>query len=267
MLPSRAIPFALAIFLSAGCSSQQSAQSAASPTAAATAPASSAAASPAASSSAVAVATASFTDIAGIFGAQTIQDEAGLGILDSTSGAFQPNAPVSRAVFVRWLVKANNVYAGNQPAQQIRLAQGGSSSFVDVSPSNPDFPYIQGLANTGYVIGVDAKHFAPNRLPTRETMVAIEEPLDLAANFNRYNPGLFTGTGLTDEGKIAKPYRTAVFSDLSNGRPILARVYGTFKTLQPQKAVTRSEAAVAVSEIGYVNPRGTFTALGQTPPP
>src|SRR5579872_2053700 len=76
----------------------------------------------------------SFTDIAGYDGEQDIKDVAALGILDSTSGAFRPNDPVTRADFARWLVKAQNTIP--EAGYQIRLAQSGPATFVDVPVSH-----------------------------------------------------------------------------------------------------------------------------------
>src|SRR5579864_2326301 len=123
-------------------------------------------------------AAAAFTDIGGIFAEQTIKDMASLGVFDSTGGEFKPNAPITRAEFVRWLVKANNAYYKDTPDQQIRAAESGTPTFVDMPATNPDFKYIQGMANAGYVIGTDATHFPPDRPITREEMIAIKASRD-----------------------------------------------------------------------------------------
>jgi len=276
MFLNRAILLGLVFLLAAGCTNQSTSQgTAASPSPSAASALISAPASAVAVTSPVAAAPSvqvAFTDIAGVYGEQAIRDEATLGILDSTSGTFQPNAPISRALFVRWLVKANNVYYGNRAASQIRLAQTGNPTFVDVPAANADFQYIQGLANAGYVIGVDATHFAPSRLLTREEMVAIKAPLDSAPTLPSYAS---SDIPFSDAAKVSKPYRAAIGADVaaSGGNWAytsgnLGRVYGTLKTLQPQKTVTRSEAAIALSAVGVGNSAPSASAaLGRTPPP
>lgn len=210
--------------------------------------------------------TVSFTDINGDFGQQAITDEAALGILDSTSGAFKPNAPITRAQFVRWLVKASNVYFRETPSKQIRLAKTGPAQFVDVPVSNPDFQYVQGLTNAGYVIGIDKTHFAPNRPLTREEMVAIKAPVDEGAAI-KMDPGMasFDLQKYSDVKKINKHYLGAIDEDGSvRTTQNISRVWGSLRTLSPQKPVTRSEAAIAIWEI---DDGGAAVAMGRTAPP
>lgn len=213
---------------------------------------------------AVATQTVSFTDINGDFGEQAIKDEASLGILDSTSGSFKPNAPITRAQFVRWLVKAINVYFKDTPSKQIRLAKTGPAQFVDVPVSNADFPYIQGLANAGYVIGIDKKHFAPNMTLTREQLIAIKAPVDEGENITPY-PGIAGFIHYSDTSQINPVYMTAIHED-SSARTThnIARIWGSLRTFSPKKAVTRSEAAIAIWEI---NDGSAAVALGRSAPP
>jgi hypothetical protein len=194
-------------------------------------------------------ATASFTDISGTFAEQTIKDMASLGVFDSTTGEFKPNAPITRSEFVRWLVKANNAYYKDTPDQQIRLAESGTATFVDVPAGNPDFPYIQGMANAGYVIGTDATHFTPDRAITREEMIAIKASRDEhGMNMDPVDPMFIP---YADKAKVAKVYTGAIHEDDSvRTSHNIARVWGAIKTFNPQMPVTRAEAAVCLSEFG-----------------
>lgn len=213
---------------------------------------------------AVAVKQVSFTDINDDFGKQQIEDEAALGVFDSTTGAFKPNAAITRAQFVRWLVRANNTYFKDTPGKQIRLAKTGPALFADVPVSNPDFQYIQGLANAGYVIGIDKTHFAPNRPLTREELIAIKVPIDEGENLTPY-PGIASFIHYSDTNKINPRYMTAVHEDDSaRATHNIARIWGSLKAFSPQKPVTRSEAAIAIWEI---NDGSAAVALGRTAPP
>lgn len=217
------------------------------------------------STPAVAVKQVSFTDINGDFGQQAIQDEAALGILDSTSGAFKPNAPITRAQFVRWLVKADNVYFKDTVSKQIRLAKIGPALFVDMPVNNPDFQYIQGLANAGYVIGIDKTHFAPNRPLTREELLAIKAPVDEGANIPFDSTMKMYLGNFSDVDKINPLYMPAIHEDESvRTTRNIARIWGTLKALSPKKPVTRSEAAIAIWEI---NDGNAAVAMGRTAPP
>lgn len=255
--------FAIATLLALNACSQQSSSNSNTQTPAPPTEAPSAGATPQSSPSAQG-AVVRFTDISGDFGEAAIRDEAALGILDSTSGQFKPNAPISRAQFVRWLVKANNVYFKNEPGKQIRLARSGPM-FADVAKNNADFPYIQGLANAGYVIGIDAKHFAPARTITREELLAIKAPLDEGGDIKPFGSAANDLQRFSDAKTINKHYDAAIDEDYSvRTTQNIARIWGTLKALQPQKPVTRSEAAIAISE---VNNGSAAVALGRTPPP
>jgi hypothetical protein len=214
---------------------------------------------------AVPVQQVSFTDISGDFGQQEIQDEAALGILDTTTGAFKPNAPITRAQFVRWLVKAENVYFKDAVSKQVRLAKTGPAQFVDVPVTNPDFQYIQGLANAGYVIGIDKKHFAPNRVLTREELIAIKAPVDEGANIPFDSSMKMYLGNYSDVDKINPQYMPAIHEDESvRTTRNIARIWGALKAFSPKKPVTRSEAAIAIWEI---NDGSAAVALGRTAPP
>lgn len=216
-----------------------------------------------------------YTDIAGIYAETAIRQEAQLGVFgNATSGKFNPYGTVPRAEYVRWLVVANNIYFKTQPDKQIRLAEANSdSSFVDIPKSNPDFKYIQGMVNSGFVIGIDKKHFAPARPLTREEMIAIlmsrnanSSPLPNAGPPSTWNYSSGGGTipvDFTDRDKVSKPYWGAF--QLNNGYgnsyavQEIKRVYGNTKIFYPQKAVTRGDTAVALQVIDH---QSAATTLG-----
>ncbi|HEX5275272.1 MAG TPA: S-layer homology domain-containing protein [Candidatus Rubrimentiphilum sp.] len=215
-----------------------------------------------------------YTDIGGIFAENAIKQEAALGAFGkNTGGKFNPYGTVRRAEYVRWLVTLNNVYYSNQPDKQIRLAEANSDqTFVDVPKSNPDFKYIQGMANSGFLVGIDKNHFAPDRSLTREEMIAILISRDAnsaglpkagpPSGWN-YNNDYTHSVDFTDRDKISKPYWGAF--QLNNGgggdyaEDEVKRIYGNTKIFYPQKPVTRAEAALALQKIDY---RTSYGALG-----
>lgn len=273
----------------AACSGgQQSSSSSTTTTTTQASPAATAAASPtpaavAATVTPAAVATATgtpspvasirYTDIAGIFAENAIKQEAALGAFGkNTTGKFNPYGTVRRAEYVRWLVTLNNIYYSNQPDKQIRLAEANSDqTFVDVQKTNPDFKYIQGMANSGFLVGIDKNHFAPDRALTREEMIAILISRDAnsgglpkagpPSSWN-YNNDYTHSVDFTDRNKISKPYWGAF--QLNNGgggdyaEDEVKRIYGNTKIFYPQKPVTRAEAAVALQKIDYRTPAGAL---------
>jgi len=211
-----------------------------------------------------------FTDIAGITGEQAIRQEAQLGILEGTSGAFRPLAPITRGEYVRWLVRANNAYL-TDPAQRIRLAEPGNHQrFVDLPSADPNFPYIQGMADAGLLVGIDARHFVPTRDLTREELVAI-----IAGREHTGAPDVMPKTaaelpqqGLSDRGQISKPYWAAFVNDrhcYGHMCDNLGRVYGAIKVFHPQAKATREDAAIAVQNVMDVTASDALARLGQKP--
>lgn len=214
-------------------------------------------------------AAAAFTDISGYDGAQAIDDLAALGVLDATSGAFKPNDPITRAEFVRWLVKAQNAIIPDSQ-YHIHLAQPGTkATFVDVSSAYPDFGYIQGLANSGYVIGVDLTHFAPDKPITREQMIFIKACVDERSDIKTTSGAIDdVRAKYSDYPKIVPKYVGAIYEDMSaETTRTFSRVYGSTKQFEPQQPVTRGEAAVALSVMRGEWNRSAAEALGRTAPP
>lgn len=217
------------------------------------APATMAQASPSPAGSATPTVTVAFTDIKGIFAEQAIYDLAKLGVFESTSGAFRPSAPIKRREFIRWLVRANNAIFSDTPDKQVRLAESGDATFVDVPPSDPDFKYIQGMANAGYVIGYDAKHFRPEQNLVREELVAIKAPFDHNGAQVDQHAGISdvrAAWGFSDIDQISKQYYASFYTDyFVSPQHNISRIWGTIKKFQPLKPVTRAEAALAADVI------------------
>jgi hypothetical protein len=259
-MKSRHVVFALiglaALSACSGANKSQStaaaspAATAAAPAAATVAPAAAATATPAPDP----LAAAQFTDINGIFAEKAIREEAVLGVFNKTSGPFNPYGTLTRADYVRWLVLANNAIFKNAPSSQIRLAEPDSDqTFVDVPKSNPNFKYIQGMVNSGFVIGINKNHFAPDRPLTREEMIAILNSRYMNGSKNPVADAPPTQY-LNDGNQVSKPYWGLIDYDFSQpgynpGFGNINRIFGTTKTLHPLKPATRAEAAIAIQRI------------------
>lgn len=203
----------------------------------------------------------SFTDIdAAPDELQTyIQDLAALGVLDGVDGSprsFQPNEPVTRRTYARWLFNANNRFY-TESSKRIRTASGSDAAFQDVPPSNPDFGKIQGLADAGLVpsplSGAAAVTFRPDAPVTRETLIQWKAPLDLRQSLpNATLDAVQQAWGFQDAAKIAPEALQAILADYGNGdQANIRRVFGFTTLFQPKKPVTRAEAAAVLWHFGF----------------
>ncbi len=186
-----------------------------------------------------------------------VRDLASLGVLDAAEGnQFQPNEPVTRRTFARWLFNANNrLYT--EPSKRIRIASGSDAVFQDVPQSNPDFGKIQGLADAGLVpsalSGATAVSFRPDAPMTRETLVQWKVPLDLRQSLpNATLDAVQQAWGFQDAAKIEPKALQAVLADYANGdQSNIRRAFGFTTLFQPKKPVTRAEAAAVLWHFGY----------------
>jgi S-layer homology domain len=240
--------------------------------AAATAEASAAAAVPSAAATAAmaspiaagaSASTVAYTDIASTIGQKQISDLAALGVFGPATGAFNPNGPLTRAEFVKWLVQANNAIWASVPEKQIHPSQGTTSSYPDVATSHPDFPYIQGMYDAGFAVGFPDKTFKPAQRLTREQMIAIKESVD-RGGVDKYYVSFWQNTtpDWKDKNQINKQFQGAIAEDwgvdryaVAQGRPTFVignvpRTFGAIAMLRPQQAVTRAEAAVMLWKVG-----------------
>ena len=181
-----------------------------------------------------------------------IKDLNQLGTISPKTGQqFKPNILVARREYARWLLETNNRLYKNQPSRQIRLAQPTeSASFTDIPNNHPDFGIIQGLANAG-LIGRTGS-FRPNDPLLREELVQWKIPLDLRQPLPSATlESVSQSWGFKDSDRISENALNAIFADaqlrdLSNIR----RSFGFTTLLQPQRPVTRAEAAASLWYFG-----------------
>ena len=208
--------------------------------------------------------TKTYPDIAGNFGEKEILDLIKVGVFQPNGEKFDPQKPITRAEFIEWLVKSNNLI--RRKKDFIRTADAGSpSSFTDLTESNPYFKYIQGMADAGWSIGFTDKTFRPDQPLTREQMIGIKTPIDWNnETYDNYHTKFWT-----DGAKISKtfirPMSTEAFAfyeEKHNNN--WSRLFGKTRICNPQKPVSRAEAAVCVWCIGR-NPTDGYSAAKGTP--
>jgi hypothetical protein len=174
------------------------------------------------------------------------------------SNSNDPNQPISRATFARWLVEANNRLYRDRPSRQIRLANTASKpAFQDVPTNHPDFAAIQGLAESGYIpspLSGDSsqKTFRPGASLTRETLLLWKVPVDRQQILPTVSSEKVKQLwGFRDSAQISAPALSALATDHQNGDlSNIRRMLGSTLLFQPQKAVTKAEAIASLWFIG-----------------
>lgn len=172
---------------------------------------------------------------------------------------FQPNKTVTRREFARWLVRTNNTMYSHRPSQEVRLAASNKTpAFKDIPVFDPDFPYIQALAETGIVPSIltgDSSQilFRPDAPLTREDFIIWKLPLDIRRSLPSASIEAIEKTwGFEDTAQINSLALRALFADFQNGENSnLRRAFGYTILFQPNKTVTRAEAVASFWYFGY----------------
>ncbi|MGF1479589.1 MAG: S-layer homology domain-containing protein [Cyanophyceae cyanobacterium] len=205
-----------------------------------------------------------------------VDDLAALGVLTSAqnadTGQFNPNEILTRRDYARWLVAANNQLYTDNPGAQIRVASSSSEpAFSDVSASDPDFAVIQGLAEAGIIPSPltndsTAVRFRPDAPLTREELIAWKVPLDIrkappAASIEATRETW----GFQDTADIDPRALSALYADYQNrAQSNVSRAFGYTSLFQPNKPVTRAEAAAVLWSFGQQGDVITAQEMGQT---
>ena len=171
---------------------------------------------------------------------------------------FLPNQIITRREYARWLLAANNRFYGDQAAKKIRPAvESSQPAFQDVGVANIDFPAIQGLAEAGMIPSPlngssTAVMFRPDAPLTRKDLILWKVPLDTRSALpNATATAVTEAWGFQDAGKIEPAALKAVLADHSNGEfANIRRALGYTTLFQPDKAVTRAEAAAVLWRFG-----------------
>jgi len=205
----------------------------------------------------------SFIDLGGNLHAAAITALGELGVLDSTTGPFNPDAPVKRRDFVRWLFKTNNALFANSPSHQIHPARSDEKpAFKDLPPTDPDFQYVQGMNDAAIAVGFPDGAFRADQPITREQAIAVKSLLDhggLRDTFSGRNI-LYLRNYLPpwkDRDAISITYIGAIGQDhYDEGDAAvdnIGRTFGAISVFRPLETVTRGEAAEMFQRIGVGN--------------
>ncbi|GAV79303.1 hypothetical protein CFOL_v3_22768 [Cephalotus follicularis] len=173
-----------------------------------------------------------------------------------------PGDLCTRREYARWLVSASSALSRNTvskvyPAMYIENVT--ELAFDDITPEDPDFSSIQGLAEAGLISSKLSKRdllnedlssffFTPERPLSRQDLVSWKMVLERRQLPEADRKSLYQLSGFIDIDKINPDAWPALIADLSSGEQgIIALAFGCTRLFQPNKPVTKAQAAVALA--------------------
>ncbi|XP_077241871.1 uncharacterized protein LOC143882253 isoform X3 [Tasmannia lanceolata] len=190
---------------------------------------------------------------------------AALQVLKVIEPDVQPSDLCTRREYARWLLCASSVLSRSTiskvyPAMFIENVT--ELAFDDVTPEDPDFPFIQGLAEAGLISSKlsinDAHHsqdkehnpilFSPESPLSRQDLISWKMALEKRQLPDADRKILYQCSGFIDIDKINPDAWPALVADLSAGEHgITALAFGYTRLFQPDKPVTKAQAAIALA--------------------
>ncbi|KAK8497871.1 hypothetical protein V6N12_055720 [Hibiscus sabdariffa] len=174
----------------------------------------------------------------------------------------QPSDLCTRREYARWLVTATSVLSRNTiskvyPAMYIENVT--ELAFDDITPEDPDFSSIQGLAEAGLISSklsnkdllnddLGPFYFSPESPLSRQDLVSWKMALEKRQLPETDRKILYQMSGFIDIHKINPHAWPALVADLSAGEQgIIALAFGCTRLFQPNKPVTKAQVAVALA--------------------
>ncbi|XP_019095527.1 PREDICTED: myosin-3-like [Camelina sativa] len=168
----------------------------------------------------------------------------------------------TRREFARWVVSASNALSRNSaskvyPAMYIENVT--ELAFDDIKPEDPDFPFIQGLAEAGVISSNLSNQnvpstessrftFSPESPLTRQDLLSWKMALEYRQLPEADSKKLYQLSGYLDIDKINPEAWPPLLADLSAGEHgITALAFGRTRLFQPSKAVTKAQTAVSLA--------------------
>ncbi|CAK9266573.1 unnamed protein product [Sphagnum jensenii] len=169
----------------------------------------------------------------------------------------------TRREYARWLIASSSRLTRSTahkvfPAMYIENVT--QHAFDDVSAEDPDFAFIQGLAEAGLIssnlskTGVEDNGtntgvlFEPDSPLSRQDLVSWKVALDRRELLSVNKEGLQKASGFVDVDQIHEDAWPALMADLTAEEPsIIASAFGFTRRFQPEKPTTKGQAAVALA--------------------
>ncbi|KAK6794488.1 hypothetical protein RDI58_007941 [Solanum bulbocastanum] len=177
----------------------------------------------------------------------------------------QPGDLCTRREYARWLVSASSALSRTTvskvyPAMYIENVT--DLAFDDITPEDPDFPSIQGLAEAGLLSSKLSRRdmqssldddqspvfFCPESPLSRQDLVSWKMAIEKRRLPNVDQKSVQRVSGFIDVDKIHPDAWPALVADLSSGEQgIVALAFGYTRLFQPDKPVTKAQAAIALA--------------------
>ncbi|XP_038684684.1 uncharacterized protein LOC119984684 isoform X2 [Tripterygium wilfordii] len=190
---------------------------------------------------------------------------AALQVLKVIEADVQAGDLCTRREYARWLVSASNALSRNTmskvyPAMYIENVT--ELAFDDITPEDPDFTSIQGLAEAGLISSKLSRrdflssssenegpfYFSPESPLSRQDLVSWKMALEKRHLPKADKKILYESSGFVDVDKINPDAWPALVADLATGEQgIIALAFGCTRLFQPDKPVTKAQAAVAIA--------------------
>ncbi|KAL0327050.1 UNVERIFIED_CONTAM: hypothetical protein Sangu_1783000 [Sesamum angustifolium] len=172
----------------------------------------------------------------------------------------------TRREYARWLVRANSQLERSRKHRinsSAALSGYRITAFDDVGVEDPDFEFIQSLAEAGIVRSklsdmnsgpnvnnVEDKgqvDFSPERFISRQDLVSWKAKIEYEVMPGIYEKMSRKNIGFLDVKEISSDALVELFLDiLADEKSIVRGVFGQSKRLQPSKPCTKAQAAVAL---------------------
>ncbi|XP_039011045.1 uncharacterized protein LOC120140055 isoform X1 [Hibiscus syriacus] len=173
-----------------------------------------------------------------------------------------PGDLCTRREYARWLVSASSALSRNvvskvYPAMYIENVT--ELAFDDITTEDPDFSSIQGLAEAGLISSklsnqdlfsnnLGPFYFSPESPLSRQDLICWKMALEKRQLPEADRKILYQLSGFIDIDKINPDAWPALTEDLSTGEQgIIALAFGCTRMFQPNKPVTKSQAAIAIA--------------------
>ncbi|XP_009342958.2 uncharacterized protein LOC103934920 isoform X2 [Pyrus x bretschneideri] len=193
---------------------------------------------------------------------------AALQVLKVIEADVQPGDLCTRREYARWLVSASSALSRNSISKvypSMYIENVTELAFDDITPEDPDFPSIQGLAEAGLISSKLSRkdmrssmdeddspfYFSPESPLSRQDLVSWKMALEKKYLPKADKEVLYRISGFIDADKIHPDACPALVADLSGEQGIIALAFGYTRLFQPDKPVTKAQAAIALATGEY----------------